>query len=350
MNRLINQIAKDLRIYRYENELTEEYGNRLIYSALAAWGRVQILGCSYADLNEIAMDYPLTSKRYINERLKSVSDGLINTIPNKIEWLEGRKKEEAINIGISKFITEELIFCYQLNKTKRTGWLTALPKRRVKFKNYELLLGGTDWNSNIKNACAVGLGIWRKSENNDFNYKEVFNIPDCNLEEYYKSIERNASWKPDKLNCEYEYFTGGYGLWHNNKAWRIFNSNYIPSGISIIRKSNDKHNYSLLYYRNNEIFTAKLDKWYMEENEINRIMFALDYINGKPAEFKAKKNGTNIELHCHSRLPNAENRILLMASWPNRTYDDFYLRNIPDFLWEDVEMVLKGLGINIVFE
>ena len=51
MNRLINQIAKDLRIYRYENELTEEYGNRLIYSALAAWGRVQILGCSYADLN-----------------------------------------------------------------------------------------------------------------------------------------------------------------------------------------------------------------------------------------------------------------------------------------------------------
>lgn len=348
MEKLIQQIADDLAIYKYEHESCEEYGNRLIYSALAAWGKVQVLGNSYADLSEIPMDYPCTSNRYINERLKNVSEGLINAIPNTKEWIQGRDKDEIDN-GISKFITEQLIFCYQISKTKRSQWITETPERAIKFKNNELILGGTDWNNNIKNAYSVGLGNWRKVSDNSCNYKEIFNIPDSNLKEYYKSLERNAKWKSDELNDEYEYFAAGQGLWHI-KAWRTFNKKYIPNGISIIRRSNDKYNYSLLYNKNEKIFTTKLDKWYMEEKEIHRIMYALEYNYGKPAEFKAKNNGEFIELHCHSRLPNIENRILLMASWPNRTYDDFYLRNIPCCLWDDISEMLESLGIKTVFE
>lgn len=348
MNDLLQNIAKDLNIYKYENESIEEYGNRIIYCSLSAWAKVQILNSSYIDINKENEDYPCTSQRYITEKLKRVSEGLIKTIPNTDLWIQGRNLT-ASNKGISQYIIEQLNFCYQLSKIKNQ-YFTAIPERIIYFSNNELILGGTNWNSKLKNAFSVGVGVWRnKRDNHNSNYKEIFNIPQCSLYEYYKSIEKNTLWKLDELDENYEYFCGGKGLWHN-KAWNTFNTKYVPQGISLFRKKDSKSNYGLLYHKENEIFTAKLDEWYILENEIYRIMYALEYYREKPAEFKAKRKGEMIQLHCHSNLPNAENRVLLMASWPQKTYDDIFFRNVPETLWKDVEEVLGGLGIKIIFE
>lgn len=50
---LIQQISSDLIINKFEGETALDYGNRLIYSALASWARVQIVGKSYTDLNPL---------------------------------------------------------------------------------------------------------------------------------------------------------------------------------------------------------------------------------------------------------------------------------------------------------
>ncbi|MBV4436322.1 hypothetical protein [Clostridium tyrobutyricum] len=351
MDELVLQISKDLRIYPFDSETDEEYGNRVIYCALAAWTKVQILGNSYTEIvNETEKEYPYVSQRYVNERLKNVANGLVNAIPHLKEWTEVNdiwsvKKE------LSNYIIEKLIFCYQINKTCKIQWLTSSPEQIVYFKNNELILGGIDWNSNLKGDCSIGLGEWRnKKQQCEPNYKKRFNIPECSLEEYYKSLEKNASWQSDELKDNYEYFSGGNGLWHS-KAWKKFNKSCIPNGVSLLRRSDQKYNYiSLCCYKRGEFFTAKLDEWYYREKEINRIMYVLDYYRGKPTIFEARTNGKVIELYCHSILPDAETRILLMSSWPKRTYDDIYLREIPVCIWKDIEDVLDGLGIQVVFK
>ncbi|CAB1252926.1 conserved hypothetical protein [Clostridiaceae bacterium BL-3] len=350
MDELILQISRDLRMYPFDGETAEEYGNRVIYCALAAWAKVQILGNSYTEIvNEVEREYPYVSQRYVNERLKSVANGLVNAIPHLKKWTEVNDTR-SVKKELSNYIIGKLIFCYQINKTCKTQWLTSSPQRIVYFKNNELILGGVDWNSNLKGACAVGLGEWRnKKQQCEPNYRKVFNIPECNLEEYYRSLEENASWQLDELEDDYEYFSGVNGLWHS-KAWRKLNRSYIPNGISLLRRNDQKCNYVLLYHRKGKIFMAKLDEWYYREKEINRIMYALDYYRGKHTIFKAKTNGKIIELHCHSRLPHAETRILLMSSWPKRTYDDIYLREIPVFIWKDIEDMLDGLGIQVLFK
>lgn len=351
MNELAQQIARDLALYPCDNETDEEYGNRIIYCALVAWAKVQVLGTSYTESNETEKEYPYVSKHYIGERLKLIAEGLIDTIPHLETWLEVNN-EQLVKKELSKYILEQLIFCYQISKTCKTQWLTSSLEQIVSFKNNELLLGGTDWNSDLNETYSVGLGVWRNKKNQcNYNYREVFNIPQCSLEEYYRALEKNALWQLDSLEAEdeYEYFRVGTGLWHS-KAWKKFNKSCFPNGVTLLRKIEQKYSYMLLYYRDAQFYTAKLDEWYYNEKEIRRIMYALEHHSGKPAEFKAKRNGQMIELHCHSALPNSENRILLMASWPKRTYNDIYLREIPECIWEDIKEMLSGLGILIVFE
>ncbi|MGB5824480.1 MAG: hypothetical protein WBH44_10445 [Proteocatella sp.] len=351
MNELVYQIAKDLAIYKCDNETYEKFGNRVIYCALVAWIKVQILGSSYTEIEQTEKDYPYVSQRYISEVMSPVIEGLLYTIPHSEAWtnINGENLDKR---DLGKHILEKLIFCYQINLTCKTQWLTSSPERIIYFKNNELILGGTDWNSNMKGAYSVGLGVWRNKKNNhDSNYRETFNIPTYNLKDYYKSLQENALWQLTKLEDEdeYEYFSGETGLWHN-RAWRKFNKSYILDGIILIRKFDKKYNYILLCYMDDEFFTAKLDEWYYNEKEISRIMYLLEYHRDKPAQFKAKKNGEMIELYCHSILPDAENRILLMASWPKKTYNNLYLREIPIAIWGDIEDVLSGLGINVIFE
>lgn len=349
MNELVHQIGRDLAINPYDNETEERYGNRIIYCALVAWAKVQILDASYTEVNETEKEYPYVSQRYISERLEHIEEGLFDTIPHVETWVYV-SDDQLMKKKLSRYMLEKLIFCYQISKTCKTQWLTSSPEQIIYFKNNELLLGGTDWNRNLNDAYSIGLGVWRNKKNQcNSNFKEVFNIPECSLKEYYRSLKKNALWQSEQLEGEYEYFSGGTGLWHN-KAWEKLNTTYIPKGILLLRKSEQKYKYILLWHKDEGVFTAKLDEWYYNEKEINRIMYVLEYHRGKPAQFKAKRNGQMIELHCHSTLPNAENRILLMASWPKRTYNDIYLREIPTCIWEDIEEVLGGLGIKVAFK
>lgn len=76
----------------------------------------------------------------------------------------------------------------------------------------------------------------------------------------------------------------------------------------------------------------------------------LECYRNNPAQFKAKRIEDIIELHCHSTLPNAESRIMLMASWPKEVYNNTFVRQIPKVLWEDIKCMLNSLGIKIIFE
>lgn len=345
MGDLVKQIAMDLVIDKFDDEINEQYGNRIIYCALVAWAKVQILEKAYTSINEINIEYFYISKQHIIEKLKYITEGILNSVPHIETWINENEERD-----LSEYIINNLIFCYQVSKTYENRLITASPKQVVHFINNKLIIGGTDWNNREIRCYSVGLGIWQKNEKRyDVDYKERFNIPKCSLEDYYKSIEENALWNNNELDDEYEYFCGGSGVWHN-KAWKIFNEKYIPNGISLIRKRGKRYDYKLLLLKNGKIFTAKLDKWYKNENEVSRIMYALEYYRKKPAEFKAKKKSGFIELHCHSNIPNAEKRILLMSSWPKRKYNDNYLREIPECLWDDIEYVLNGLGIKVIFE
>lgn len=344
MNELAMQIASDLSIYQFDKEDIYKYGNRIIYSALGCWAKMQVLGKSYSEISNDEEDYYSVTKRYISEKLKKIEEGLISAIPHEYSWV---KDDEDY---LYQSIVNSLIFCNELNRIGKKTNLTLSSKKEVKLVNNILLLGETDLNSRTNNSFCIGIGLWKKDDSNkESNYKDVFNIPKCSIKKYYEDILKNAVWEKCILNDEYEVFSGGTGYWHV-KAWREFNQKYIPEGISLVRRKDKKYEFSLLLLKDNKFFSAAIDEWYTRENEYRRIMFALDYYRKKPAVFKAKKIGKVIELYCSSSLPNAETKILTMASWPKSNFKDKYVRQVPEVLWQDIDGMLKDLGIIVEVE
>lgn len=297
MNKNIaRKISSDLNLYKYNSESKKEYGNRLIYTALAAWARTLVLGESYTDLeNETKYenaDYHNVDIMHIQIRLTQISYGLLMSIPNSKKWFDNNKIEDQSRILASSII-EDLIFCYELSRLNDIRRLTNSPIRYANFKDNQLILGGEQWKMPNKKLISVGLGRW-------------IQIPNLNKSK-------------------------------------------LPYGISLLKSVEIDAGYILVKKENNRLYTARLDKWYYDENEIYRISYALDRHNETPAIFEVEFFDDYVILHSHSKLPNSEMRILLMSSWPKRFYNDIFYRIIPRFLWDDVEDILINLGIKIKY-
>lgn len=348
-NLLIRQISSDLNINRYQNESIEEYGNRLIYSALAAWARTLVLGKSYTDLSDetenIYGDCHNVDIMHIQVRLSQIAHGMLMAIPHCEDWVVNSTIEESSSILASQII-ENLIFCYELSQLNEIRRLANSPIRNANFKNNKLVLGGEQWKSVDNTMFSVGLGRWVQSGEPCENYKEIFNLPNCTCDEYYNELLDSAFWKENNLDGQYKIFKVGTGLFYN-KAWQDFNASKILQGISLLKNTEVDGGYLLVKTVESKAFTAKLDKWYYDEKEIYRIMYSLDRHNGTPAVFKTKIYDDYVLLHCHSRLPSSEMRILLMSSWPKRYCDDIYYRIVPRFVWNEVKNILTNLGIEI---
>lgn len=349
LNTLLKQIATDLNINKYNNESIEEYGDRIIYSALAAWSRTLVLGKSYTDLsdkNEFkGSNYYNVDIMHIQSRLSQVAYGMLIEIPHSKDWIGNEGIEEQSG-RLASSIIKELIFCYELSQLNEMRRLTNSPVRSASFNNSHLILGGEHWKDPNNKVLTVGLGRWVKYENTNKDYKKIFNIPDSQQNEYYDVLLNSAIWNENGLAGQYKIFKTGTGLYYIN-AWVDFEKSKISNGMYLIRSVEVGGGYLLVKKDNDKVYVARLDKWYYDENEIYRIMYALDSYNYTPSVFKAIIYSDFVLLHCHSRLPNPEMRILLMSSWPGQLYNGTYHRIIPKFIWDEVKDVLINLGIKI---
>ncbi|MBU3203603.1 hypothetical protein [Clostridium algidicarnis] len=344
---LIKKMSADLNIIRYDNESEEQYGDRLIYCAVVSWARVMVLGKSYTDLNGeteyINADYYNVDIMHIQSRLTQVVQGMLMVIPHSEHWFP-----KGGSSKFASYIIENLIFCNELSKLNDSRRLTCSPTRKAIFKNRQLILGGIEWKKYNEELLSIGFGRWCLAQNTTENYKEIFNLPDYHYNEYYNDLLSSSMWEENKLIGQYKIFKVETGSFYTN-AWKEFISCNLIEGISLLKSTEVNGGYFLARKDNDGIFTARLDQWYYDENEIYRIMYSLDSHNGTPAKFKVKVYYEYVIVHIHSILPNAENRILLMSSWPNRSYDDKYYRVIPLIIWDEIRGVLTGLGIKLEF-
>jgi hypothetical protein len=284
---------------------------------------------------------------HIQVRLAQIAYGMLMVIPHCTDWIDNNAIEYQSSKLASKII-ESLIFCYELSQLNEIRRLTNSPIKNANFKSNQLILGGQQWKTSEKKIFSIGLGRWIKCENVSENYKEIFNLPNCTAKEYYNILLNSSLWKKSILDGQYKIFKIGTGFFYN-KAWCDFTMSKLPQGISLLKNTEIDGGYLLVNMDKNKISIARLDKWYYDEMEIYRIMYALDNHNNTPAVFKAKIYNDYVLLHCHSKLPNSEMRILLMSSWPKRSYNDIYYRIIPKFIWKEVETVLTNLGVEIEY-
>jgi len=344
------KIATDLNVHPFSNESDHAYIHRLLLCALATWTRVLVLGQSISSSSapeEEKLGYHAVDIMHVHSRLTQVAYGLMHTLPCNPKYVDGMEIREAAGKWASS-MAEDLLFCYEL--ARLTNRLVGVaPLRTLSLKTHQLLLGGSNWTNPQWNNVGIGRWLPPIAEERKMEGVSKLGLPSIATRDYYAALLKDAAWERMELPEAFSIFQAGSGGWHY-RAWIGMSRqdvDKLPQGISLLRQSVGTGGFFLVRRRGRELSSARLDAWYVDENETNRLMYMLDDYHGRRATFKYKHCGDYIVLHCHSKLPNAEQRLLLLASWPYRTYNDRYYRIIPIFLWEEVQFWLAKLGVHV---
>jgi len=345
-NSMIQAIEDDLKIFRFAEETECEYNQRLIYSAGASWAKTLVYGHSHAD-SKLNDNFVHTDIMYIESLLSKVLEAYLQCFDINMDWIESGTNSglEVYARDLASQIIKEVIYTYNLAQILSRR-ITPVPTLLYKYADDLYLVRGSVLSE--KNVYSVGVSQWKRDE----KVKEYLidtKIVDVKGINYYRVMVEEFDWKKSELDGEYLIFKlgskGGY-----SKCWKPISLNEIPQGISIIRLANEINGGFVMIKKIKDNYRINvLDPWYIEEKEIYRILYSLNYENGTPAEFKIKKKEEYYVLRCSGALPKYEDRILRCCSWPYMTYNDRYSRIVPKFLWEIVEKQISDLGINLVY-
>jgi len=345
MSNLLHQkIAQDLNIEQFKNEEEECYGNRLIYSAVAAWIRTALLGKSYSDISvdtaELSIDV-----MHLLTRIEPIAEALMSAILHADKWF-GDVTEDSKGSVCVKRILDYMKDCDEIAVLSDRRRLTVVPQRVFHFGDCSVNRGGVHWQIENRSLQTIGLGRWGpKTQESAGALIEELRIPGFQVEQWIDELIKDAPWSSRKPVGDFMLFTPQTGAWHRN-SWKSSNISEIMQGVYLIKNSIGA--YSLLLKSGNLIKSVLFDGWYEREREICRIMYALNLRSGKPASFEVEIFDDYVITHIHSRLPRAEEKLLLLSSWPYRTIDDIYKKIIPNKLWPDIKHVLENLGVRWV--
>ncbi|GKX31360.1 hypothetical protein SH1V18_38400 [Vallitalea longa] len=344
-DKLIRILARDLKVNRFTDESECEYNERLIYSAGAAWAKTLVYGRSYAD-SKLSDSFINTDIMYIETHLSKVLEAYLRCFDINLDWIKSTSASgyEGRARALASQIIKEVMYTYNLAQILSRR-ITSVKTSFYKYADNLYLIRGNVLNE--KNVYSVGVAQWRKDDNlEDYMIdRKIINVAG---KDYYSIMDKEFNWKDSDLNDNYLIFKLGYKGGYS-KCWKPIKLNEIPLGISIIRLANAYNGGYILVKKNKgKLRIVELEPWYIEQKEIYRILYALNYKNGTPAEFKVKKKDDYYILRCSGGIPSYEDRIITCCSWPYMTFNNKYLRIIPCFLWEVVEKQINKLGIKLV--
>ncbi len=342
---LIEKIALDLNMRKFKSETDEHYGNRLLYSATAAWIRTVLLGKSYSDI-EAERDECGVDIMHLIARLTPVVSSLISVIPHCENWFVGNNISQKANFCIGKIIYN-MKLCNEIAGLNNRRRLTVTPKRILSFGDISIVLGGVDWQTSNSNITTFGFGRWIQNQSKaSSKLDDELGMPEISAQDWLDKLFKDVVWSNKKLEGDFKLFAPGAECGHMSwlrDSWKVRTIFNIPQGVSLMK--NNMGAYFLIRKSGDIIQSVLLDQWYSKTKELYRIMYALDVESGKPRCFKATIYDDYVIAHIHSPIPKAEEKLVLLSSWPYENISDPYRRVIPMPLWPGVRNVIENLGV-----
>lgn len=343
-NVLVDVLARNLQIGKFSDETKEEYGQRLIYTAVAAWVRVSLLGKSYSDLEFNSQEDSVDIMHVMN-RGASAAMALICSIPHGASWLLADVVEAQGKYVVWELI-RNMVTCQEISRLKNKRRLTISPQHTFSFGDHMIATGGIEWQNESNTIQNVGLGRWMAGTGKNGKLADFMGVPVLSAEAWLNELIRDTPWKNIEILDDWYIFQPSSNEIRNSGLWRIYNPTKLPLGVSLGK--NQSQDYGLIIKRNSELQIMPLDQWFYKEKEIYRIMYALNARAGKPSFFEAQDHGDYVIAQFHSGIPIAEEKILLLASWPYQSIRDRQRRVIPNFLWPKLKAIFEHMGIQWV--
>lgn len=328
MSHLIDEMARDMKIYPYQGEESTLYKGRLVYSALVHW--IRHITQDYSS-NEISGK----SKAYILRRATEELDAFVETIPEIKEWFyqEVDSLEDVIRDIRSKMLCagelEEINDCEKV----------ILPKYDEKTCGEGIV--------RVVGLCDTGrplehMGITRLYLD---TRKEYVSTYDLSLEQFIEWLYKNAKWSECNNINEFELFDAGstkppYQSWTDKK---IKSQKYHLGRLALY---NGLYEYWLVKYDDGVWYSAHISEILIKQKEERRIILALRKLNSNSIEASYKHCGSVVILNLYCKLPVIDESYISTYCWPLRYALDKLDYVVPLKMWDQISCRLENdLGI-----
>lgn len=332
---IIDLIAKDLKIKKYNEEKIENYRARVIYSAIGIWIRTVTL-----DEDTFHDNYSKAgvSKIHIKNRVTPFLENILEIYPEVLNWFEYTRGK-----GVIEIIRDRL---YKAGELVDVGYETDLSLpiyEECKLNDEYKIIRGMSVDKFNK---IIGLGQININNKNENDIFEFLGLSNKNSEEILKEYLNNAIWSELKGN-DYEYFNK-YSQKTLSKCWE--KEYCLEDGdITLYRTFSNVYSseYGFVKRNNNKLYFSYITNYFMSNNEIRRFMYALKKISNTSAlaYFKHYDESKLTWLKLNNMLPSKEYDILMLIGWPKNNIEDGFNFIIDRSCWSFVEKMLSNLGI-----
>lgn len=329
-SQLIDDIAFDLRIKKYESERIELYNSRVIYSAMSSWMKHILLDHT---IEEDKME--LKTKNYHYRRSNEILIEFVNLFPEIHNWLYF-KNRDPIHI-----IRDRLISANELVESNLEGDITIAPPQKISITSNTtrlIDLSGEHWK--FKYVGVTKIINEESTYKSDHLSKDSLDIVDefTNRLYYSELLE---------FNFDYELFNP-LKKSNNDKDWLGRGS--LKSGINLIRKKTAFENlwdYVLIINDSNKYYQYTLIDELIKQGFHIRIMLGIRKLYKSPIKAKFNIKNQIVVLHLGMKLPKFEQSILTTYSWPRRNIEDNWSFIVPIELWDMMFEMLQTLGFEM---
>lgn len=341
--KLIDQMAIDLQIFKFNEEPEESYINRLLYSAIGAWIIQSMKDSRIAPTNQKIG----VSKTYLTQKISNIVTEFLTLFPSFINYLDGMSEIEVARIMRENYEKGGFI-----NSEEFGEFIIPAPLKRC-FINGEWLLVRNDYQNIV--GKAVGLGVFAKNNHLDnvCNIGELFCLNLMNAEKWTMKYIDALNWREAERVGETTKFFNPIATSIMSKSW---DDDFPNNCLVTLYKTND-WDYGFAKRDKNLLIGVKIpdclignnisetDRLF--DNDVRRFMYGLKALYKNHTKILMTKKIDFIEINLYNALPIRELIALQFLGWKKKGICDDYNFLIPVESYETTKHIIENLSITV---
>lgn len=330
MSHLLDEMAKDMKIYPYQGENSVLYTGRLVYSAIVHW--IRYISQDYSS-NEVQGK----SKAYVLKRTSDEIKAFISTFPEIEDWFcqDADDIEEVVRDIRSKMLNAgELV---EINSCEKV----IIPEycENVCGEGVVRVIGLNDSDFSLEHVGVTRIFLDTK--------RESILASNQNVEHFFKWIYENAKWNECENISDFELFDS-YSKKPPYQSWTDKKNKSQKYHLGRLSLYNGMHEYWLIKYDDGNWYSAPISDILAKQKDERRLILALRKISGNSIEASYQYRGSAVILNLYCKLPVIEESYICTYCWPLRYALDRLDYVVPFKMWEQISYKLENeLGITL---
>ncbi len=323
---MLEKIASDLGLYRFQEESSDEYKIRVVYSSLSCW----IKAATLDSVNEKKKTG--VSKKHVLKKASDVLRGFISLYPEINSYFYGNEDIDPVSLLRERLILGGDILTCGFNTDIIMSDECDLYISNVLQVLYGRLIE--------KEAFYSGVSVLKRVDNNE----KI--SPAEDIMSWFKNYVKTAWWKSidaSFLESKIEIYDVAKKINNNYGCWQT-NIESIPSEVMLGRRVVNKSSYEYFLLKKDKMH--RIDPFMVGQGEHIRMMLALRLMKKNYLVVRIKIHSDCVCCNLPILLPNREKKLFQLYAWPLDKIENEYNWIMEKDIWNIIEPSIRNLGLN----